>query len=83
MNMRFEDNEIAVFYRPNRMVNVRRLLDGTYSFMRIRLEDGEILEHEIRTNLESACSAIKHFIGLTGKEEEIAVAWLFKMRIKK
>ena len=83
MNMRFEDNEITVFYRPNRMVNVRRLLDGTYSFMRIRLEDGEILEHEIRTNLESACSAVKHFIGLTGKEEEIVVAWLFKMIIKK
>lgn len=83
MNMRFEDNEIAVFYRPNRMVNVRRLLDGTYSFMRIRLEDGELLEHEIRTNLESACSAIKHFIGLTGKEEEIAVEWLFKMTVRK
>ena len=83
MNMRFEDNEITVFYRTNRMVNVRRLLDGTYSFMRIRLEDGEILEHETRTNLESACSAVKHFIGLTGKEEEIVVAWLFKMIIKK
>ena len=83
MNIRFEYNEIAVFYRPNRMVNVRRLLDGTYSFMRIRLEDGELLEHEIRTNLESACSAIKHFIGLTGKEEEIAVEWLFKMTVRK
>lgn len=83
MNMTFEDNEITVYYRSDRMVNIRRLLDGTYSFCRIRLEDGEILEHEIRTNLESACSAVKHFIGLTGKEEEIVVKWLFKMIVKK
>lgn len=79
MNMRFEGKELSVFYRPNRMVNVRRLSNGNYSFARIRLEDGKILEIENRTNLSSACSGIKHFIGLTGIYEEIAVDYLFRM----
>ena len=79
MKMTFEDREICIYYRDNRMVNIRKLLNGDFSFCRIRLEDGEILETETRTNLNSACSAVRHFIGLTGKDEQAVVFWLFKM----
>ena len=79
----FEGNEITVYYMKNRLVSIRFNLDKTFSFFRVRMNDGEIIETRLNVNLACACSSVKHFIGLSGNDEDIVCRRLFALVFNK